>query len=84
MTRARTFTLSSARAYRTRRPILDRFGLKATPVGRTMNNLPPAAVYRVARRGPCRFSTAQAELDEARRRERAADDPQLLLARSEQ
>ena len=34
------------------RPILDRLGLKAVRVGRTMLNIPPAAVYRISRRGP--------------------------------
>lgn len=32
------------------RPILDRLGLKATLVGRTVRNLPPASVYRITRR----------------------------------
>jgi phospholipid N-methyltransferase len=34
------------------RPILDRLGLKATCVGRTVRNLPPAAVYRITLRHP--------------------------------
>lgn len=34
------------------RPILDRLGLKATRVGGTVRNLPPAAVYRITRRQP--------------------------------
>lgn len=34
------------------RAILDRLGLKATRVGRTIRNLPPAAVYRISRRQP--------------------------------
>ncbi|HEX7792279.1 MAG TPA: phospholipid methyltransferase [Afipia sp.] len=34
------------------RPILDRLGLKATRVGGTVRNLPPAAVYRITRRRP--------------------------------
>ena len=34
------------------RPLLDRLGLKATYVGRTLANIPPAAVYRVSRRRP--------------------------------
>ena len=55
------------------RRMLDRLGLKATLVGRTMRNLPPAAVYRVSRRAPCRFSTAPAEVDAASRRQHAAD-----------
>lgn len=32
------------------RRILDRLDLKATRIGRTMRNLPPAAVYRITRR----------------------------------
>lgn len=32
------------------RPILDRLGLKASLVGRTALNIPPASVYRVRRR----------------------------------
>ncbi|MFB9947272.1 class I SAM-dependent methyltransferase [Rhizobium puerariae] len=34
------------------RPILDRLGLKATRVGSTVRNLPPASVYRISRRKP--------------------------------
>ena len=30
--------------------ILDRLGLSAVPIGRTLRNLPPAAVYRLTRR----------------------------------
>jgi phosphatidylethanolamine/phosphatidyl-N-methylethanolamine N-methyltransferase len=37
------------------RPILDRLGLKATRIGRTLHNLPPASVYRVTRRPPLRI-----------------------------
>lgn len=33
-------------------PFLDRLGFKATRLGRTLANLPPAAVYRVSRRRP--------------------------------
>jgi phospholipid N-methyltransferase len=33
------------------RSILDRLGLKATLVGCTVQNLPPASVYRISRRG---------------------------------
>lgn len=33
------------------RPILDRLGLKATRIGRALMNMPPAAVYRISRRG---------------------------------
>jgi phospholipid N-methyltransferase len=36
------------------RPLLDRLGLKATYVGRTLANIPPAAVYRISRRAPRR------------------------------
>ena len=36
------------------RPILDRLGLKAQRIGGTVSNLPPAAVYRISRRGPHR------------------------------
>ncbi|MBR0710294.1 SAM-dependent methyltransferase, partial [Bradyrhizobium liaoningense] len=32
------------------RPILDRLGLKASLVGRTALNIPPASVYRIRRR----------------------------------
>jgi phospholipid N-methyltransferase len=35
------------------RPVLDRLGLKATRIGGTLANLPPAAVYRI-RRQPSR------------------------------
>lgn len=34
------------------RVILDRLDLKACRIGKTYNNLPPAAVYRITRRGP--------------------------------
>jgi phospholipid N-methyltransferase len=34
------------------RPILDRLGLKATRIGGTVRNLPPASVYRITRRPP--------------------------------
>ncbi|MGV2102538.1 class I SAM-dependent methyltransferase [Rhizobium sp. 21-4511-3d] len=37
------------------RPILDRLGLKAVLVGRTIQNFPPAAVYRISRRNPLAF-----------------------------
>ena len=33
------------------RPVLDRLGLKATLVGRTVRNIPPAAVYRMTQVG---------------------------------
>jgi phospholipid N-methyltransferase len=38
------------------RPFLDRLGLKATCIGRTYLNVPPAAVYRITRRKPTRLS----------------------------
>lgn len=31
------------------RPILEKLGLKATRIGRTLRNIPPATVYRIAR-----------------------------------
>jgi phospholipid N-methyltransferase len=34
------------------RRLLDRLGLKATCIGRVYLNVPPAAVYRITRRGP--------------------------------
>lgn len=37
------------------RPILDRLGLKATLLDRTIRNLPPASVYRLTRRAPLRL-----------------------------
>jgi phospholipid N-methyltransferase len=37
------------------RTILDRLGLKATRIGSTLHNLPPATVYRVTRRPPLRI-----------------------------
>lgn len=40
------------------RRILDRLGLKATLVGRALLNIPPAAVYRIARRPPSRLVAA--------------------------
>lgn len=36
------------------RPILDRLGLKATLIGRTLRNVPPAAVYRITARARAR------------------------------
>lgn len=36
------------------RPLLDRLGLKATFIGHTFANVPPAAVYRISRRAPRR------------------------------
>lgn len=45
--------------YTTRCPIpeaiLTRLGLKATRIGSTLRNLPPAAVYRISRRPPLRL-----------------------------
>lgn len=38
------------------RPILDRLGLKATHLGGTVRNLPPAAVYKISRRKPLELS----------------------------
>nr|WP_307274935.1 methyltransferase domain-containing protein [Labrys wisconsinensis] len=38
--------------------ILDLLGLQATHVGRTFRNIPPAAVYRITRRGPARLALA--------------------------
>jgi phospholipid N-methyltransferase len=35
-----------------RRPILDRLGLRADRIGRTLRNFPPATVYRLSRRQP--------------------------------
>lgn len=32
-------------------PILDRLGLEAVQIGRTLRNIPPASVYRLIRRG---------------------------------
>ncbi len=67
------------------RPILDRLGLKATLVGRTMNNLPPAAVYRLVRRAPSRLSALrsgaiedQSRLDDFGLRPRLVDTPTVL------
>lgn len=37
------------------RAVLDRLGLKATHIGGTLFNVPPAAVYRISRRTPFRF-----------------------------
>lgn len=39
------------------RPILDRLGLKASLVGRTALNVPPASVYRIRRRQPIAYMT---------------------------
>jgi len=36
------------------RPLLERLGLKATYLGRTFANIPPASVYRISRRRPRR------------------------------
>jgi phosphatidylethanolamine/phosphatidyl-N-methylethanolamine N-methyltransferase len=67
------------------RPILDRLGLKATLVGRTMNNLPPASVYRLVRRAPSRFAALrfgaiedQPQLDDRELRPRLAVVPTVL------
>jgi phosphatidylethanolamine/phosphatidyl-N-methylethanolamine N-methyltransferase len=45
------------------RPILDRLGLKATRIGGTMRNLPPAAVYRITRRQPIAITRRASALD---------------------
>jgi phospholipid N-methyltransferase len=37
------------------RPVLDRLGLKATLIDRTLRNMPPAAVYRLTRRPQARL-----------------------------
>lgn len=37
------------------RPILDRLGLRATCIGRTLLNVPPATVYRITRRRPSKL-----------------------------
>lgn len=37
------------------RPVLDRLGLKATLLDRALLNVPPASVYRLTRRAPCKF-----------------------------
>lgn len=42
------------------RPVLDRLGLKATLVGRTLRNIPPASVYRISRRRPLSMTRAAA------------------------
>ncbi|WP_440412296.1 class I SAM-dependent methyltransferase [Neorhizobium petrolearium] len=45
------------------RPLLDRLGLKATHIGCTLANIPPAAVYRISRRRPRRaFEVAYQDL----------------------
>jgi phosphatidylethanolamine/phosphatidyl-N-methylethanolamine N-methyltransferase len=37
------------------RPMLERLGLRATCLGRVFLNAPPASVYRITRRKPCRL-----------------------------
>jgi phospholipid N-methyltransferase len=37
------------------KPILDRLGLKATCIGSVLLNVPPASVYRITRRRPCKL-----------------------------
>jgi phospholipid N-methyltransferase len=51
------------------RPILERLGLTATLIGRTLANIPPAAVYRIQRRGAVQHPEfhANRELGEAKR-----------------
>ncbi len=51
------------------RPVLDRLGLKATLVERTMRNVPPAAVYRITRRPPRKVSFMQNDCLECRQRQ---------------
>ena len=63
------------------RPILDRLGLTATLIGRTLVNIPPAAVYRIAhRRGehPAAFHLKHEPNEAKRFGHRAA--PSLLQA----
>lgn len=43
------------------RPLLDRLGLKATYLGGTFANVPPAAVYRIQRRKALRVRDATAD-----------------------
>lgn len=43
------------------RSILDRLGLKATRVGGTVRNIPPAGVYRISRGKPLELSTDGSE-----------------------
>lgn len=38
------------------RTILDRLGIRATMIGKTLRNVPPASVYRFSRRQPFRWS----------------------------
>ena len=49
--------------YAMRRPIarsvLDRLGLEATLVGRTLLNMPPAAVYRLTQRAPSKSAEVE-------------------------
>tara|TARA_R110002049_G_scaffold309107_3_gene517219 strand:- start:40071 stop:40691 length:621 start_codon:yes stop_codon:yes gene_type:complete len=45
------------------RPILDRLGLKATYIGRTVRNLPPASVYKITRRRPLTLNDNMPEVD---------------------
>jgi phospholipid N-methyltransferase len=54
------------------RPVLDRLGLKATLLDRALTNVPPAAVYRLTRRAPCKFAGAERQ---------HSDDPQMLSRR---
>ena len=64
------------------RPILDRLGLKATLVDRTLRTVPPAAVYRLTRRPQARLivsntSTLQPQTAMHRTVRRAATAPSL-------
>jgi hypothetical protein len=54
------------------RPILDRLGLKATRVGGTLANVPPAAVYRI-RRHPSRTSAVYGQPSNEARAQFGAD-----------
>ena len=55
------------------RRLLDRLGLKATRIGGTLRNLPPAAVYRISQRRPLR---SEAIVRGQARRHRELLDPQ--------
>ncbi|MEH2476509.1 phosphatidylethanolamine/phosphatidyl-N-methylethanolamine N-methyltransferase [Nitrobacteraceae bacterium AZCC 2161] len=55
------------------RPVLDRLGLKATLLDRALTNVPPAAVYRLTRRAPCKFAGAERQ---------HSDDQQMVSRRA--
>ncbi len=46
------------------RPLLERLGLRATRIGGTVRNLPPAAVYRITRRQPTGIARRSATPDQ--------------------